>query len=383
MNPEKITEKALKKHKFTPDGMEAVVQALNVLCPSMENEAHLTPLGRWVAVKDLVRMVNNYIQVHKSHSRLEVSKRSEVQSPMFIIGMPRTGSSLLHNLLAADRRWRAPVYWETLYPCPPCPPDKPDKARLLAARADFTLFKMLAPGYRKIYMYGSRQAAECIAIMAMACVSPRFTFTYHIPTYQEWLFRHGMDAGYQFHRVFLQLLQSESPGMEWLLKAPAHLLHLDAMLREYPNFRVIFNHRHPNEVIPSIASNTWHLRSAFSRNVSKIQTGMEELIRWKQGWNVASALRGSTSLPKEQFIDLPYNQFMNDPIRAVESIYEHFHMELTQETRQSMIQFLSDNRQNKFGRHAYTSEEFGLNSGILEEQFKDYIHMFDLSPSTA
>ncbi|MCD8535574.1 MAG: sulfotransferase [Verrucomicrobia bacterium] len=383
MNPDKITQKALKKHKFTPDEMEAVVQALNVLCPSMENEAHLTTLGRWVANKDLVRMVNNYVQVHKSHSRLEVSNRSEVQSPMFIIGMPRTGSSLLHNLLAVDRRWRAPVYWETLYPCPPCPPDKPDKARLLAARADFSLFKMLAPGYRKIYMYGSRQAAECIAIMAMACMSPRFTFTYHIPTYQEWLSRQGMDKGYQFHRVFLQLLQSESPGREWLLKAPAHLLHLDAMLRVYPNCRVIFNHRHPTEVIPSIASNTWHLRSAFSRNVSKIQTGQEELNRWKQGWNVASALRGSTSLPIEQFIDLPYHQFMNDPLRAVESIYEHFNMELTQETRQCMIQFLSANRPNKFGRHAYTSEEFGLNPGILQEQFKDYIHMFDLSPSTA
>lgn len=383
MNPEKITEKALKKHNYTPDGMEGVVQALKVLCPSIENEAQLTPLGKWVAEMDLVRMVNNYVNVHKSLSRLEVTEKSQVTRPLFIIGMPRTGSSLLHNLLATDKRWRAPVYWETLYPCPPCPPDRPDRMRLLAARADFTLFKMLAPGYRKIYMYGTEQAAECIAIMAMACMSPRFTFTYQIPTYQEWLLTHGMDSGYQFHRLFLQLLQSESPGKEWLLKAPAHLLHLDAMLREHPNCRVIFNHRHPNEVIPSIASNTWHLRSAFSRNISKVQTGQEELIRWKRGWNVASTLRGSAALPNKQFVDLPYNQFMKDPLKAVESIYEHFHMELTHQTRQSMIQFLSANRQNKFGRHAYTPEEFGFNAGILEEQFKDYIDMFDLSPSTA
>lgn len=379
MNAESILSRAKKKSGVENIETHQVFEALSMLVHSLDNEANLSRFGKMIATKDLERMLQNYLEIQTFHRAFKHSSQNiNIEKPVFIIGMPRTGSSFLHNLLACDPQWRAPKYWETLYSSPPTPAAAPSKHRIRKAKIDLSLFHMIAPSYRKIYMYGAELAAECIAIMAMSFVSPRFGFTYKVPSYWEWISKSQCLEGYQFHKTFLQFLQLPEDKTHWLLKAPAHIMNLESLLGLYPDCRLIFTHRHPIKAIPSIASNTHTLRKVFSKESDAESVGTEELNRWSQSWEEAEKIRNSPALDSSQWIDLNYSEIHSDPIGVAEKVYRSLGKELTEESRNLMRQFLKDNSQNKHGKHSYSPESFGLNLSKIEEKFSNYIRSFDL-----
>ncbi len=364
--------------QFSHPDEEPLLEALQRLDRSLTSEASLKPMGRLMAYADLKRMLKNNFLVTRTVANNPDMAAQTIRSPLFIVGMPRTGSSFLHNLMACDRQWRAPMYWETLYPCPPTPADAPDPKRVRSAGRDFGLFHLMAPAYRKIYMYGAMKAAECIAVMAMSFESPRFGFTYRVPSYWNWIQEHGVKGGYAFEYRFLQMLQSASPALSWLLKAPAHMMHLRTLLEVFPDARIVFTHRHPSEVIPSIASNTWTLRRVFSHRSSKTEVGAEELDRWLAGWQHTSSLRENRRIQPDRYFDLLYRDLISDPMAAVDTIYRYFGLTLDEDSRQAMHTFLTENRRNRHGKHHYTAEEYGLDNQALSHHFADYIRQFSL-----
>ena len=378
MDLDQVIQRQTEKLSIEHPHMKEMRESLVVLKKALDTEAALKPIGRLLAQSDIKRMIRNNFEIHQYSSEHAEVKSQRIEKPVFIIGMPRTGSSFLHNLMACDDRWRAPMYWETLYPCPPTAAGSPSPSRVRAANRDFAFFHVMAPDYRKIYMYGARRAAECIAIMAMQFESPRFSFTYRIPSYWNWTLDHGLQNGYQFESLFLKMLQSKSQGLRWLLKAPAHMIYLDSLLSVFPDARLIFTHRHPARVIPSIASNTWTLRKVFSNANSKEEVGQEELKRWLTGWSNSKNLRNSPMLPADRFTDVLYDDLMSDPMYSIGNIYKSLGMDLTPAIEQKMAVFMERNKTNKHGKHEYTAEEYGLDNDRISDLFSDYTNEFGL-----
>lgn len=377
MDAQRIIQKAIDASGCDDVETGDLQLALVHLIDALKREAGLSYIGKKMVQVDLSRMCKNYLQVSQHFNQKVKSQSPSPSTPIFIVGMPRTGSSFLHNLLASDPQFRAPLYWESLYPYPPPRQDHTDRKRISKAKMDLGFFHLLAPSYRKIYMYGAEKAAECIALMAMSFESQRFGFTYHIPTYWSWIQNTRLENGYQFLHDSLEYLSASTPT-KWLLKAPAHVMFLDTLLKKFPKAQLIFTHRHPLKAVTSIASNTHVLRKVFSSTSDPFKVGNEELKRWSRGWDHARLIRRSPSLPETQFQDILYDDLISDPMTTVQSIYQKLNIPWSQKTEERMSHFLQANQQGKFGKHAYTPADFNLNDEIVSEHFHSYIDEFRL-----
>ncbi|HXA89926.1 MAG TPA: sulfotransferase, partial [Mycobacterium sp.] len=234
---------------------------LQHLTEGLINEARLSVIGVEIAHLDIMRALKNRLGViawRKQHPEIATKP---ITQPIFIVGQPRTGTTILYDLLAQDPHLRAPLTWEVDAPCPvPQPETYHSDPRIAATQASIELSEQIIPGFLAFHPMGALVGQECVRITASEFTSMIFTVQYRLPSYYRWLLYEADHAGaYRFHRIFLQHLQSGVPG-QWLLKSPAHLWHLDALLAEYPDALIVQTHRDPLNVISSIAALTHHLR---------------------------------------------------------------------------------------------------------------------------
>ena len=243
---------------------------------SLASEARLNLMGRVAAREDLTRMLSNRLRLERDrHLHPEIAAE-EIRRPLFIAGLPRSGSTLLYNLLAQDPANRVPLNWETMYPSPP-PERATHETDPRGAQADRQIrwFGRLQPEFRKIHPVAARLPEECVVILSHTFYSFQFSSMYFVPSYQSWLERQDLRPAYHFHRRFLQHLQWRCRAERWVLKAPPHLPALDALFAVYPDAGLILTHRDPLEVVASVASLHAVLRSAFSDAVEPAAVGPE------------------------------------------------------------------------------------------------------------
>ena len=339
----------------------------------LETEARLTLVGRIAARQDVLGQLANRLRLEADGRRHPEIAAEEVRQPLFIVGLPRTGSTLLHHLLAQDPGSRVAQAWEVMFPSPP-----PEAAtyrsdpRIDKAARQLTWFDALTPDFKTIHPLGAQLALECIAIMSPTFLSPRFHTTYHVPTYQEWLERQDLRPAYRFHRRFLQQLQWRTPARRWVLKAPAHLFAFDALLETYPDARIVQTHRDPTTVLASVASLTAVLQRAFTDHLDPYEIGHEVSRRWTNGLDRAMRLRQSGRVAAERFFDVHYHDLLRDPMMVIRRIYAHFDVPLTEEASVAMRGFLAANPKDKHGAHRYSLSSFGLEADDLVRRFKAY-----------
>jgi len=347
----------------------------------LEHEADLTLVGRIAARRDLVGLLITRLRIEadrKTHPEIAAER---IVAPIFIVGLPRTGSTLLHHLLAQDPDTRAAQAWEIMYPSPP--PERASYAtdpRIARARKQLQWLDWMAPDFKAIHPVGAQLPLECIAIMSASFRATRFQTTYNVPMYEAWLNRQDMRPSYAFHRRFLQQLQWRAPGARWVLKAPSHVFSLDALLDTYPDARLVQTHRDPVTVMASVASLSSVLHQAFSRRREPTRFGQEVTSRWTEGLDRSLELRRSGRVSSERTVDVRYHELSRDPMAAVRGIYAHFAMPLTAAAEQRMRAFLAENYQNKHGRHHYALDDFGLDAQDLACRFKAYCDYFGVVP---
>jgi hypothetical protein len=229
-------------------------EPFRLLVDDLQATAELTLIGRIMARSEVVRSLIARLQIAEAY-RLHPEIESEViDQPIFITGMARSGTTILHELLAEDRALRAPLSWELLYPCPP--PEAASRAtdpRVAKATADFALWDEVTPEFRTMHENRGDAPNECSVGMLHEFASPIWGGPHDVPHYDRWLAFNGTAQGYRFHRRLLRLLQWRAPG-RWMLKGPAHLATLPALFAEYPDARVVVTHRDPLKVIPSLVS---------------------------------------------------------------------------------------------------------------------------------
>ncbi|MGH0035400.1 MAG: sulfotransferase family protein [Myxococcota bacterium] len=376
---ETLLARAQRNTGLSDFGGDEFREPLALLVEGLEREANLTLLGRLVARADLLRTLENrlrLVEVFREHPEIA---EQPVERPIFVVGPPRSGTTIFHDLLAMDPANRVPLSWETCYPLPP-----PEAAslrsdpRIARVQADLDRVDRLLPDFKKMHPMGAERAQECVAITSHDLASMIYQSQFDVPSYDRWVVRHDMKSALAWHRRFLQVLQWKAPAERWALKSPQHLWHIQHVHREYPDALFVQTHRDPVRVLVSIASLVATLRTLSSDEVSLARVA--EYYAWAlaKGYENTVAYRRSGALPESQVVDLYFHDFMRDQVGTVRRAYEHFGLELSDSAAAAMRSFLDDNPADKHGRHLYRFQDIGLDEGEVRSMFQGYQGYFEI-----
>jgi hypothetical protein len=340
------------------------------LCDGFVADARLNDLGVEIAALDLVRALKNRLQVvdwRTSHPEIAEQK---IERPIFIVGQPRTGTTILFDLLAQDPSLRPPLTWEVDAPLPvPRPDTYETDPRIAETQATLEMSEHIIPGFMSWHPMGAQVGQECVRITASQFCSMIFSVQYRLPSYYKWLlYEADHRQAYRFHRIFLQHLQSGVSG-QWLLKSPAHLWTLDALLETYPDAVIVQTHRDPLKVIASVSALTNHLRRMASDETSIAGCAVQSCEEIVVGLQRGMALR--ESLPAGQVVDVQFADFMRDPFATIRSLYGRLDRELTPAAEGRMREHLAAHPGDGGGGR-YSWSDTGLDAEQLREQVGAY-----------
>lgn len=354
---------------------------LALLADGLATEAQLNDLGVEIAVMDIVGPLVNRLRIMQWRSENPDVATTPVTRPIFIVGQPRTGTTILFDLLAQDPALRPPLTWEVDAPWPlPQPDSYTTDPRIAQIQANIEMSEQLVPGLLAHHPMGALVGQECVRMSAGQFCSMIFSVQYRLPTYYRWLL-HDADHrdAYRYHRMFLQHLQSGVPGIgaptQWLLKSPAHLWQLEALVAEYPDALIVQTHRDPLNVISSIAALTTHLRrlaSDHSDITECAQQSREEII---VGLEHSMKARDSGVLAPGQIVDVQFADFIRDPFATIGGIYEALDREFTPVAEQRMRDFLAAHPGDNGGAR-YSWSNTGLDAGEVRAQVTGYQERF-------
>ncbi len=368
LQPESLLAAARKGSGLTDLGGDHFREGLDVLTAALEGEAQLTALGRVAARTRLVSLLENRLRLVESHKRSSVGGEV-IARPVFVLGLPRTGTTVLYGMLAADPAMRSPASWEVARPFPA--PAAEDPVRVAAMDKDLDGFRRLAPGIDHIHPMGSRLPQECLAMHAMELTSYEFATTYPVPSYWAWLREQDLTEAYQVERRLLQHLQSGGHrGSHWILKTPCHLMWLDVLLEVFPDALLVHTHRDPATVLASVSSLMATMRSAVTDHVDPVAVGREQLEAWT--WGMQRVMSVRDRLPDDRVVDVQYTDTVEDPVGTVERVYRHFGLEFSRAVSAGVRGYLADNPRDKHGSHRYSLEEFGLDRAEVDAAFAAY-----------
>jgi LPS sulfotransferase NodH len=365
-------------------GEDTFRAGLRELLRCLESEAQLSLLGRGMARTTVVNALVTRLRLVAWRKRHPEVAQQQIRRPLFVLGMPRTGTTLLHGLLAQDPAARAPLTWEVAAPCPaPESATYASDPRIAAARATERDIEKIAPGFSAIHPTGALLPQECVSLTASEFMSMQWEATYAVPSYQRWCEAQDPAATYRWHRAFLQHLQSRHSGAHWVLKTPAHLLTLDALFAEYPDALVVQTHRAPSQVVASLASLECTLRGASTDAIDPRAQGEEAAALIERMLRAGAASRAAHPQREARFFDLAYPDLVADPVGSVKRLYERFGLELGSEFETRMRAFLAANASDKHGVHSYAPAAFGLDSAQLEQRYAFYTRAYDVRGARA
>jgi hypothetical protein len=360
-------------------GGSAFREGLSVLLDSVAREADLSTLGRLSCRQTLLRYLENRLRLQAYRTAHPEVADEVIERPIFIVGLPRTGTTILFNLLSQDPTNRPPLSWEVEWPVPPADPDTYETdPRIADAEKLFGNLNRLIPTLPAIHEFGPRLPQECVPINAHEFLSIQFHTTFHVPSYQSWLERQSLLPSYEFHRKLLQHLQSKHMKERWVLKSPAHLPAIDDILSIYPDALIIHTHRDPASVMPSLASLCYAFRCMSSDSVDPGRIGRNVMDVWSLSLERAVESRRRHRDKPGQFFDAHFEDTLEDPVDLLRRAYEHFGLDFTDAARQRMTAFLAVNPRGKWGVHRYVLGDFDLSLGEIHERFSEYCSEFQV-----
>ncbi|WP_319445434.1 MULTISPECIES: sulfotransferase [unclassified Mycobacterium] len=356
-----------------PDGWR---DDLALLTDGLVNESHLSDLGVEIAVMDLVSPLTNRLRITQWRTDNPAIAAAPIEQPIFIVGQPRTGTTILFDLLAQDPDLRPPLTWEVDAPWPVPQPETYDSdPRIAQIQANLEMSEQIVPGLLSHHPMGALMPQEDVRIWAGQFCSMIFPVQYRLPSYSRWLLYDADHRNaYRYHRIFLQHLQSGIGG-QWLLKSPAHLWQLDTLVSEYPDAVIVQTHRDPLNVISSIASLTDHVRRMASdhRDIAECaRQCCEEIV---VGLDRSMKVRDSGVLAPGQLVDVQFADFIRDPFTTVRGIYDALGRELTPVAEQRMRDHLAAHPGDGGGTR-YTWSDTGLDAEAVREQVAAYQERF-------
>ena len=362
-----------------PGTGEDFLEGLDIALASLEEEANLHLLGRWMTRRFLLRLLEVRLQIC-DWVRSDPGVRDEqIAEPLFVVGAPRTGTTVLHALLSADHRHRVPLGWEFLRPVPPPTPETYDNdPRIALADAELRGPQLVTGGLDAIHAYAGRMNKECLSAMSFAFRSEEFISRYNTPSYIEWLQSCDMTPAYEMHRLVLQILQRQMPTQKWVLKSPVHLHNLPVLLDTYPDAQLVITHRDPLAILGSVTSLIAALRWAHSDDVDTAAIGRYHADLYHGDLDGLVNLQAQGVLPTGRVSHGSFADFNADGVGVAARIYVELGIELPDDVRNAMAAALAASPREKHGDHTWSFDWLGLDAAEQKERFARYCATFSV-----
>ena len=302
--------------------------------------------------------------------------QAPIKAPVVVMGIPRTGTTLTSNLLAADPARRSLLSWMVGDPTPPPAADQVrTDPRALAALELERQARAQNPAAGRFYMASAVFPTECIFVQAQDFKAMSLEAMGRLPAYSEWMWDADMTSAYDHHRRFLQVLQNGTPG-SWNLKMPSHSMHWRHLLKAYPDARVVWTHRDPFTAVGSLCSliASSHLRVTDQPDDAWIA----ELYPRQAAEHANRVMAMKREVGAHRVYDLHYADMTRDPIGSMKALYSWLGDAFTPDAEAQMRRWLTENPQGKWGKHAYRLEQWGLSPETLSPLFADYLSMYDI-----
>jgi Sulfotransferase family len=380
LQSEALCEEARRRTRLEDFGDPPVEPALSILVNSLELEADLHPLGRFLMRAHLRELLEMRLRLADAwRGRSESLEASVIRRPVFITGMPRSGSTFLHELLAEDSGNRVPRVWEVMFPIPDhnSPSSKVDP-RVRKAGARLWWFRRLAPRADAVYPMRARTPHECVAIHSYTLLSEEFAMMCRIPSYEAFLRKVNHSPAYAWQKRFLQYLQLSVPAKQWILKSPDHVHSLEHLLTVFPDAAVIQTHRDPLDVLRSSIQVTEMLEGMFAPPYDQERTRIREVRSLAEHIEGITSFRDAHPELAGQFIDVNYSKLVSNPLAVVRRIYRQLDIRLTEGAVQRM-QHLAGSRSRYKRPHANPNlKDLGLDEPTLMRRFEAYCSRFEI-----
>jgi hypothetical protein len=350
------------------EGLERFVTAIN-------NESALSDFGRPAMRGMIIGLLSNRLRIEDWYRRFPEIDAQRVVDPVFITGIPRSGSTALSHMLALDPETRTVRGWEAKDPCPP-----PELAsattdpRIARYAAESLALEQVVPGLRDAMPRDPAAPEECVFLLELNFACPAIEVYVQIPSYMDWLMTDGLsalEASYAYHQRVLKLLQWKHPARRWNFRAPAHSIGIEALNKVYPQARFIWTHRAPEKAIPSVALLMHNVRKAFLQNPPPQQTGAIVVDRWAEGVRRLMAFRAREG--DSRFVDIAHRDEITDPVGVIRNIYARLGWRFDDIMADKVTAWRAANPK---GQHTADPAVFGIDTTHVNAAYAPYIKRF-------
>ena len=356
-------------------GDDAFRRHLQVLLRAYDEESRLNPFGLMMVNQELAGILKSRLSVQAAWKREPGVLEAPIRRPIFILGLPRTGTTALHQLLAEDPDNQVLEYWLAAAPGPRPPRERwRSDPRYKQAVFGLKVVYFLDPGLKAIHLLTADGPDECRHLFLQSFLDHTLDSNATIPSYTKWFREQDMRPAYARHRDILKLIQSPTPERRWLLKYPAHMRHLEILLEIYPDACIVQTHRDPARVLPSVCSLVAGWRGIYEDSVDRRGLGHWQLDMYAGMVGHAMAVRDASD--RARFFDVAFAELVADPLAVVTRMYRHFGLPLSERAERRMRAWHAGNPQARHGGHHYRAEDFGLSEDEIAQRFAAYTERF-------
>ena len=351
------------------EGLERTVEALNT-------EADLNEMGKVIQHATISNALIQRLKVEETYKRHPEIDDEVIGGPVFVIGLPRTGTTALSQLVANDPQFRSLRLWES-QACTP-PPEAATQhtdSRIAQAAEGIAMMDSMFPRMRSMMSSEPEAATECQDLMGMSFRTFHFDGVVRVPSYLAWLMHCDMRETYTYHRRVLKLLQWHCPPTLWHLRTPVHMFALDALVEAYPNAKFLWSHRDPARVLGSVCSLIQYVRSWSSDRDDAEELGTEQLDSWAEA--VRRAMDFRKRVGDRRFADVSFADLQIDPIGTLENSYRQLGIPFTDAARARVREWADGHQPGSRGAHTYELADYGLTPDGVRERFSDYLAAYD------
>lgn len=373
LNAEALRAAAVERSGLDDWGDAAFSERLDVLCASLREEAGLSDVGTAIAFEQLVGNLVNRLRLEALVSEHPEIEDVRIERPIIICGLPRTGTTHLHNLLAADPSLRYLPYWESLEPFP-APEDGDPEPRRQRCAAGLELVHTSMPEFRRMHDMTVDHAHEEIQLLANDISGMLFETTYHVPSFAAHYKAHDQRPCYGYLKRTLQAMQWLRGGARWVLKSPQHLEQFPVLAATFPDATFVLTHRDPVEVTTSMLTMICYATRMAVTHPDPVKITRYWLDRIDD--LLDGCVRNRDVLPAGQSIDIGFDEFMADEKATIKAIYERAGQPFDSGVQAAMHRFLAEHPRGRYGGVIYDPEALGLDVAEVAERFRSYSERF-------
>jgi hypothetical protein len=375
MNADALVKASMEETGLENFGSDSWREGLDRLCDAVEREGDLNAMGVEIFGGRLKGLLSSRLRIEATCKQHPEIADVPITAPIFILGLPRTGTTATSHLLSVDPQIRSLRTWESGDPVPPPEAATQDTdPRIAATQAGIDMMYEVFPRMKTLYFQTATSPTECQDLLGMEFRTSHFDGMAHVPSYTDWVIDCDMSPAYRYHRRTLQLLQWHCPPETWHLKTPVHMLSMDALNETYPDARFLWTHRDPAEVMGSVCDLLGYCRSWVSDRDDSAELGEQQLQIWTEALRRAIAFRDKVG--ESRFADIRHADLQTDPVGAFERAYDGLGLTMSEEARTAITHWASEHRRGDHGEHAFDLGQFGLDAAGVRNEFAFYLDRF-------